>query len=106
MADNPGPDWTVEVADHIEAVVGAVRDKTAVPATKVARALVFGSVAGLLGSLALVLAVVGIFRLVNVYLPFSPLGRRVWASYLLIGAIFLLSGTLLWRRRTPRHNER
>jgi hypothetical protein len=41
MADpSPAPvadrDWTAEVTDRIELVVGTVRDKTAVPATKVA----------------------------------------------------------------------
>ena len=39
---DPGSDWTVEVADRIESVVGAVRDRTTVPITKVARVVVFG----------------------------------------------------------------
>ena len=65
----PGPDWTAQTADRIESVVETVRDKTTVPVTKAARAVVYGLVAGALVSLALVLLVIGLFRL-HVYLPF------------------------------------
>ena len=59
MADqSPAPladrDWTVEVTDRIESVVEIVRDKTAVPATKVAEMIVFGVVAALLALVAFV----------------------------------------------------
>ncbi len=94
-----GHDWTAETADRIEAVVTAVRDKTIVPVQKIAAAVVYGLVAGLLGAMALALMVVGLFRL-HVYLPFQPEGRRVWISYGVLGAIFALLGGLLWRRRT------
>jgi hypothetical protein len=97
-------DWTEQVADRIEAVVETVRDKTTVPITKVARAVVYGLVAGVLGVTALVLLVVAVFRL-HVYLPFGPEGRRVWISYLGTGAIFLLIGLFLWHKRTPRAKE-
>ncbi|MDP9074249.1 MAG: hypothetical protein M3N98_08770 [Actinomycetota bacterium] len=103
-APRPSPsqrDWTEEAADRIEAVVVAVRDKTTVPIQKVARAVVYGLVAGVLGATALVLLVVAVFRL-HVYLPFHPEARRVWVSYLGTGAIFLVVGLLLWHKRTPR----
>jgi hypothetical protein len=93
-------DWTVQVADRIDAVVEVVRDKTTVPAQKVARGIVYGLVAAVMGFLALVLFVIGLLRL-QVYLPFHPEGRRVWVMYMVLGAIFILVGALLWRRRTP-----
>jgi hypothetical protein len=93
-------DWTVEAVDRIEAVVEVVRDKTTVPAQKVARGVVYGLVAAVMGLMALILLVIGLIRL-NVYLPFSPEGRKVWITYMSIGAIFILVGTLLWRKRTP-----
>ena len=45
----------------------------------------------------LVLAIVGLVRLVDNYLP-----GEVWATYLLLGAIFLLAGIILWARRTTQ----
>jgi hypothetical protein len=97
----PGRDWTAEAADRIESVVETVRDKTTVPVTKVARAIVYGLIAAALGTLALVLMVIGLFRL-HVYLPFDEEGQKVYATYFFLGAIFLLVGAFLWRKRAPR----
>ena len=60
----PGSDWTVQAADTIESVVGSIRDKTTVPLTTVARSLVFGLIAGVLGVAALVLLTIGLVRAV------------------------------------------
>jgi hypothetical protein len=95
----PPRDWTTEAADRIESVVTAVREKTTVPIQKVAAAIVYGLVAGLAGALALILLLIGLFRL-HVYLPFHPEGRRVWISYMALGAIFVAFGAFLWRKRT------
>lgn len=96
-----GPDWTVTVSDRIETVVGTVRDKTTVPVTKAVRAMVFGLVAGVAGVIALVMSVIAIIRL-HVYLPFRPVGRQLWTSYAVLGAIFLLIGAFTWRKRRPK----
>lgn len=98
-----GDDWTVHVADRIELVVETVRDKTTVPITKVARALVFGMIAAVLGTAAFVMLVILIIRL-HVYLPFDPPGRRLWTSYAVLGAIFVLAGAFIWRKRYPRRD--
>ncbi|MBO0728999.1 MAG: hypothetical protein J2P57_07045 [Acidimicrobiaceae bacterium] len=106
MPDQPadgtaGPQWTDEVANRIESVVGSVRDKTTVPATKVARGVVFGLVAAVLGVVALVLLIIALVRL-HVYLPFHPESRRLWVTYAGLGAIFVIVGAFLWRKRQPR----
>ena len=88
------PDWTVQVADTIESVVGSVRDKTAVPLETVARALVYGIVLGTMGVTALVLVTIIAIRVLSFVL-------EVWAAYLVIGAIFTLAGMFLWRKRRP-----
>ena len=88
------PDWTVQVADTIESVVGSVRDKTAVPLETVARALVYGIVLGTMGVTALVLLTIIAIRVLSFVL-------EVWAAYLVIGAIFTLAGMFLWRKRRP-----
>jgi hypothetical protein len=115
MATSPGPehpteagseaqdqDWSAEVAGRIESTVALVRDKTTVPATLVARGVVFGVVAGVLGAAALFLVVVALIRLLDLYLPFHPVGRRVWVVDGAAAAIFLLSGAFLWRKRRPK----
>jgi hypothetical protein len=96
-----GSDWTAQTADRIESVVEIVRDKTTVPVIKVARAVVYGLIAGVMGSLAMVLFAVAFFRL-NVYLPFDEEGRKVYVAYFAVGAIFLLVGMFLWSKRAPR----
>jgi uncharacterized membrane protein YqjE len=95
-------DWTVEVSDRIESVVETVRDKTTVPATKVAEVVVFGVVASLLAVVAFVSLLLLIIRLFYVYLPIHPLSRRVWIADAIVAAIFLLAGMFCWRMRRPK----
>jgi hypothetical protein len=109
MADqSPAPladrDWTVEVTDRIESVVEIVRDKTAVPATKVAEMIVFGVVAALLALVAFVSLVLLTIRLLYVYLPIHPLARRIWVADAIAAAIFLVLGAFIWRMRQPRRS--
>jgi hypothetical protein len=95
-------DWTDEVTDRIESAVAAVRHKTTVPATVAARSAVYGLVAGVLAAAFLVLLVMMIVRLLDLYLPFHPVARRVWVVDAGASAIFLGAGALLWRKRRPR----
>ncbi len=97
----PGHDWPSEVADRIDSVVGAVRDKTTVPALEVARAVVYGAVVVVLATCIVVLLVIALLRLLYVYLPIQPLARRVWVADAIVSAIFLGGGALVWRRRRP-----
>ncbi|HVF31676.1 MAG TPA: hypothetical protein VM933_01455 [Acidimicrobiales bacterium] len=94
------PDWTVQVADTIESVVGSVRDKTAVPLETIARALVYGILLGTMGVTALVLTTIVAVRLLSLVL-------EVWAAYAIIGGLFTLLGLFLWRkRRAPNGPDR
>jgi hypothetical protein len=87
-------DWTVQVTDTIESVVGSIRDKTTVPAETVARGLVYGILIGVMGTAALVLLTIGVVRLLDNWL-------RVWAIYAILGGLFTLLGLFLWRKRRP-----
>jgi hypothetical protein len=92
----------VTVTDRVESVVGTIRDKTTVPITKVSRIVVFGLIVAVGGITALLLVIVAALRIADAYLPFAPLGRRVWVSYVALGAIFLLAGAFCWSKRSPR----
>ncbi len=96
-----GPDWPVQVADSIERVVGAVRDKTARPLTTVARGLVYGLIALVMAIAVLVLVTVGLVRAVDAYLP-----GEVWSAHLLVGAIFCLAGAFLLGKAAAGQRKR
>jgi hypothetical protein len=96
----PSADWAAQAADTIERAVGNVRDRTTGPALTVARALVYGTFAALVGLAALVLATIAAFRLVDNYLPDSVFGEEhTWAAYLIVGLVFVVAGAVLWVRR-------
>jgi hypothetical protein len=101
-------DWAAQAADTIERAVENVRDRTTGPALTVARAVVYGSFAALLGVAALVLATIAAFRLVDNYLPDSVFGEEhTWAAYLIVGLAFVVAGIVLWaRRRGPGLEDR
>ncbi|HUP85910.1 MAG TPA: hypothetical protein VM143_09610 [Acidimicrobiales bacterium] len=92
-------DWTVQVADTIESVVGSVRDKTAIPLETVARALVYGIVLGTMVVTALILVTILLIRVMTIEVADRSL--PVWGAYLILGAIFTLGGMFLWRKRRP-----
>jgi hypothetical protein len=93
-------DWAAQAADTIERVVGNVRDRTTGPALTVARGVVYGTFAALVGLAALVLATIAAVRLVDSYLPDAVFGEEhTWAAHLIIGLVFVIIGAVLWLRR-------
>ncbi|MEX1144709.1 MAG: hypothetical protein WEE69_05330 [Acidimicrobiia bacterium] len=89
MAD----DWPKQAADTIERVVGAVRDKTVVPAQKATKAVVYGLLATFFIGTALTLLVIGAFRGLVI------LTGEVWGAYGICGGILVLAGAFCWSRR-------
>jgi len=87
-------DWSMQAADAVESVVGLVRDKTAVPARSAAKTVVYGIFVGFIAVVVAIMGFIGLFRLVDVYLP-----GGVWATYLLFGGIFVIAGGFCWSRR-------
>ena len=91
-------DWTTEAVDTIEKVVGAVRERTVVPAHRATRVIVFGFLATFCVVSALVLLVFGTFRAADVYIAQG----EVWAVWSVLGGIFVLAGLFFWLKRSPR----
>jgi predicted membrane channel-forming protein YqfA (hemolysin III family) len=93
-------DWTTDAVDTIEKVVGAVRERTVVPAHRVTRAVVFGFLAVFCVLPALVLLALGTFR-GGVLVAQG----EVWAAWLVLGGIFVLAGAFFWAKRSPRSSS-
>jgi hypothetical protein len=89
------PDWTTDALDTLERAVGAVRDRTVLPARRVARAIVFGVLATFFALPALVVATIALFRGLVVAL------EDAWLAYLVLGGIFIAAGALCFRLRLP-----
>jgi hypothetical protein len=92
-----GDDWAADTADTIERLVLSVRGKTVGPLEKLARALVYGLVALIVGIGAAVLGSVALVRSLDVVIPGS-----VWSAHALTGGIFCLVGLFLWRKRSVK----
>ena len=94
MADE-GADWTVELVDRLDHVIDLVRTNTADRLVKVARLLIFGLIAAIVGSMAAVLGLILVVRVLDIILP-----SGVWLPDVVLGAIFLGLGLFLWSKRT------
>jgi len=92
-------DWPVQATDSIVKVVGTAKDKVTGPITTVARAIVFGTFATILGTTALVLFAILLVRVLNNYLPDSVFGEEhIWAADVLVGLLFVVIAMVLFRR--------
>lgn len=105
MAGNPltDPNWARQAADSVERVVGEVRRRTTDNIVLVARAVVFGLLAALIGTAALVMSLIAFTRGLQSLLELAvSWPRAVYLSYLLLGGILCLAGALVMsKRRTP-----
>ena len=90
-------DWHVVATDKIVSAVDQVHVKTAGPAIKVSRALVFGLLGALMSVVALIVMLIGVVRLLNIVIP-----NDVWLVYLILGALFVAIGAFLWSKRPRR----
>jgi len=93
----PGDDWAVQTADTIERLVESVRSNTSDRLVSVARLVVFGLLAAILGTIALVVLAIFVVRILDNYIP-----GDVWVVYLLLGGLFTLAGLLLWQQAWKR----
>ena len=102
MPGNPltDPRWATDLADTVERVVGQVRDRATKPVVHVARGVVYGLLAGLIGLAAAVLGVIVATRALQSLLELAvEWPRAVYLSYLIIGGILCIAGALFLKRR-------
>ncbi len=93
----PEPDFVDKALHSFDHVLDVVHDRVLRPVLLVGRVLAFGLVILLAVVVLLVALVIGLFRIFDVYVFAS----HQWISYASIGAIFVLAGFIVWRRRRP-----
>ena len=100
MSSEPPPkdDWAAQLTEKVGQLVELVRDHTVRPVQKFVRAAIFGALAFSVVIFVIVAFVIGVIRLLNN----EVFAQRVWASYLLVGGIFVVTGTLISRMRHSR----
>lgn len=96
----PEQDWAADTADRIDHLVATIRSKTSDRLVGVARVVVYGLLAAVMGVMALILLVIAAIRFLDAYIP-----RGVWIPYMVLGAIFVLAGLFLWSKRTTKTVE-
>jgi vacuolar-type H+-ATPase subunit I/STV1 len=90
-----GADWTKDLLDRLDHYIDVVRSNTTDRMVKVARIMVFGVIALILGAMAGIVALIAVIRVLDIVLP-----REVWLPYVVLGAIFLVAGLFLWSKKT------
>jgi len=105
MAGNPltDPNWAADVTDKIVDTVDKVRDRTTKPIVLLARGLVFGLLSAFLGITALALLLIATSRALINFLewPFDH-DTAVWVSYLVLGGLLCLIGTVCMIKRQSK----
>jgi vacuolar-type H+-ATPase subunit I/STV1 len=88
-------DWTKDLLDRLDHYIDVVRSNTTDRLVKVVRVLVYGVIALILGSMAGIIALITLIRVLDIVLP-----REVWLPYMVLGAIFLAGGLFAWSRKS------
>jgi hypothetical protein len=90
-----GADWTKDLLDRLDHYIDVVRSNTTDRLVKVARLIVYGVIAAILGAMAAIVSLIAMIRILDIVLP-----REVWLPYVVLGAIFLGAGLFLWSKKT------
>lgn len=104
LASDTVDDWPARASAAVVEYVAKVRDKTTGPALAASRNVVYFAAIGLIALVAVILFLLLLIRLlvsVTAYLPFVELGES-WLAYVLLGAVFLLAGLVMWRKKEAR----
>ncbi len=93
-------DWPAQATETIVTQVGNIRDKTTGPVLKAARYAIFAAFAMSLGTVALIILVIGAVRALDNYLPDAWFGEtHTWAAHSILGAVLFIAGFAMFLRK-------
>jgi len=97
MSDTGGAageqDWAGETAGRLEEIVTKIRSQTTDRVVKVARVVVYGLLAAVMGLMLAIVALIGLLRGLDELVP-----QEIWLVYIPVGAILTGAGLLSWRK--------
>ncbi len=88
-------DFPAKIADALETFATKVRAMTVDRIANAVRWVTTGVIVFALGTVALVLSVIGLFRVLDT-------AMEPEIAYAVVGGLFTLLGALLWRKRIPK----
>ena len=91
------PDFVDKVLGAFDHLLDMVHDKVLRPIILAARFVAYGFIIAAAAFVLVAALVIGFVRLLNVY----AFAGKDWLSYAVIGALSLLTGLYIWRRRRP-----
>ncbi|HVB71769.1 MAG TPA: hypothetical protein VND83_09770 [Acidimicrobiales bacterium] len=102
MSSDPGdsaqrPDLVDRALGAFDHVLDRVHDSVVRPLIMAGRALAFGLIALVATVVLALVLVIGLTRLLNVYL----FAGHEWLTYGVLGVIFVVAGMIIWRWRRP-----
>ena len=94
-------DWPARASATVVQYVGTVRDKTTGPALTASRNVVYILAMALIGVVVAILALVLLVRVLVVVTGYVPgvEDGETWLAYLILGALFIIGGAILWRKK-------
>ena len=104
MPGNPlsDPKWATDLADAVERFVSGVRGKTTRPLFLVYRAVMFGVVALIGGTVALIVLIIALTRALEaIFDIFVSHSDAIWMSYVFLGLVLMIVGLITMKRRFP-----
>jgi hypothetical protein len=98
-------DWPAQVTDTVVGLVDSAKEKVNGPATSAARGTVWGTFGAIVGTAALVLFLVVLFRGIDIVVEIvldaagvEKAGRSTWIAHTIFGLLFLVPGLVLLKR--------
>jgi ABC-type transport system involved in cytochrome bd biosynthesis fused ATPase/permease subunit len=93
----PDPDLVDRLLGMIDHALDVFHDRVLRPIIMAARVIAFGFIIVVAALVFVIVLIIGIIRLLNVY-AFSG---HEWLTYAIVGALSMLAGLIIWRRRRP-----
>ena len=96
-SDPREPDLVDRLLASFDHVLDTVHDKVLRPIIMAARALAYGFIIVLVALVFVAALIIGFIRLLNIY----AFHGHEWITYGSVGAVSLILGLVIWRRRRP-----
>lgn len=93
----PEPDLVDRIMSALDHALDVMHDRVLRPIILAGRAIAYGLIIVLAVVVFVIVVTIGLIRLLDVY----AFAGRDWLSYAVVGALSVIAGLVIWRRRRP-----